>query len=738
MLRKFHSYPGLIAALFVLLLSVTGTVLALQAVAERAVSTVPPDNQMNVAQLADSISAQYTSIDRLERAPSGSIRVYYNKDGQIHADLVNPQTGQTIAAYEPSTAIAFIKNLHRSLLMGAAGKMITGIASALMVLLTISGILMLVARLGGWKALFSPIRGSLGQRLHAELGRFAVLGLFLSALTGVYMSIVTFGLVTDGMNAEPDFPASVSQSGHMPLENIAALRQVDINDLRELKFPAPGDPTDVFTLTTGQGMGYIDPGTGQMLSWLPHGFARQVYETVYMLHTGQGLWMIAVILALSGATVPVLSLTGTLIWWRRRSSERPIRHNAKPQAADTVILVGSEGNATWGFAAALHGALTKAGHKVHTAPMNNVAPSYDNAERMFIMTSTYGNGAAPSSATRFLDRLQAGVQPVPVAVLGFGDRSFPSFCKYAEDVAMALKSQGWPTLVDVRLIDRQSSHDFSLWGADVGKAMGAPLLLEHTAERIKTVSVQLIDRVDYGADMQAPTSIFRFGVPKADNSASLWRKLFPRKLPRFAAGDLVGIVPAGSPVPRFYSLASSTSDGELEICVRKQPGGMCSGQLHSLQPGDRIEVFIRENRHFRPSRSNAPLILIGAGAGIGPLAGFARHNTSGRPLYFYWGGRNPASDYLYEGELARYAADKRISSLNIVFSRIANGGYVQDKLLANAAEIRELIAQGAQVMVCGGREMAQGVMAAIDTIVAPLGHTPQTLRAERRYHEDVY
>ena len=49
-----------------------------------------------------------------------------------------------------------------------------------------------------------------------------------------------------------------------------------------------------------------------------------------------------------------------------------------------------------------------------------------------------------------------------------------------------------------------------------------------------------------------------------------------------------------------------------------------------------------------------------------------------------------------------------------------------------------MIAQGAQVMVCGGRNMADGVRSALEDVLAPLGLTPSTLKAQGRYAEDVY
>ena len=108
--------------------------------------------------------------------------------------------------------------------------------------------------------------------------------------------------------------------------------------------------------------------------------------------------------------------------------------------AELVILVGSEGGSTRGFAASLHRALTATGARVHVGDMDAVGPM-PRARALIVMAATYGDGVAPASARRFLDRLD-GLSPLPVAVLGFGDRAFPRFCAYAETVAAALDAIG--------------------------------------------------------------------------------------------------------------------------------------------------------------------------------------------------------------------------------------------------------------------------------------------------------
>jgi sulfite reductase (NADPH) flavoprotein alpha-component len=192
-------------------------------------------------------------------------------------------------------------------------------------------------------------------------------------------------------------------------------------------------------------------------------------------------------------------------------------------------------------------------------------------------------------------------------------------------------------------------------------------------------------------------------------------------------------------MPRFYSLASSQHDGVLEICVRLKHGGLCSTYLHGLRQGGRIEAFVRENPTFRPAPGRAPLILIGAGAGIAPLAGFVRANVSRRSVHLYWGGRSPASNFLYEHELAQSLAEKRLTRLRTAFSRDpAGAAYVQDRVADDAQTLRDLMREGAQIFVCGGRGMARAIAETMEALLRPLGLEISALKSNGRYLEDVY
>lgn len=741
MWRQIHSLLGLTAALLLIVLAISGAWMSVNPALERLGTSVPNRGLISAARLADQVALHYPNVEQIQRSASGSIIVYYSANGQTGADLVDPISATRIASYAPSPFTRWVKNLHRSFLADTPGRIVAGLSALVMLILCVSGMALLIKRLGGWRQLMRPVRGNFSQRWHAELGRVVMLGLLLSALTGLYLSATTFGLVSDGIQNEPDFPAVVAQGAAMPMGKMPALLATDLNDLRDLVYPSAGDPEGLYTLNTAQGDGYIDQVTGELLSFQAHSGTRKAYELMYQLHTAEGLWWLGLLLGLCALSIPLMSGTGTVIWWGRYRAMPRIVNNSRAQSADTVILVGSENNSTWGFAQTLHVALSQTGRQVHTTAMNQLATEYRNARHVFVLTSTYGDGDAPSSAKQFLARLSkfTDSHKPAFAVLGFGDSQFPHFCQFAKEVQSVLLGKGWSEFMKIDTIDRQSGQEFARWGRSVGQVFNQELTLAHTPKRPQTQPLELIGRTDYGVQVQAPTSILRFGpVAPQSRLAALKRLIGFTGLPRFEAGDLVGIVPPGSPVPRFYSLASGSKNGFLEICVRKQPAGLCSQMLHDLQVGDRIDAFIQPNPDFRPASGHSPVILISAGAGIGPLAGFIRNNTDKFPMYLYWGGRDRSSDFLYEPELNQYLTDHRLTELHAAFSRTEAGAYVQDRVLDDALQMRRLIEGGAQILVCGSRAMATSIMETLDGILAPLGLDVQTLKRQGRYREDVF
>lgn len=735
MLRQIHRWPGLLAAALILALALSGAALSLFPALERLSSPAAVSGQ-TVGDLAAKVLAAHPGVEQIRRSPSGRITAYWFEGDVAGAAVVDPATGQDVASADQGAVQRWLTDFHRSLLLGDAGRYGSAAGAVAMLVLALSGAMLVARRQGGWQRWFARVNGPLSGRWHAELARVAVVGLGLSALTALWMTASSFDLLPSD-EANPVLPQTVSgQVGLSPAE-MASLQQTPMADLRDLTFPYAGDATDVFTLTTGAGTGYIDQGTGEMLAWQAPGPWTTVGEWIYLLHTGDGAALWGLLLGLAALTVPVLSVTGGLIWWRNRQSRPRLHGMVAASAAETVILVGSEGGTTWGFAASLARAMQGHGQGVHLAALSSFAPqTYAHAKQIVVMTATWGNGDEPTSAKGALERIAkaAPLTGVPLMVLGFGDRTFPAFCAHAEAVQSAAHAAGWALPMALDRIDRQSPQAFARWSRALGDLIGLSLDITHQPEPPQSIALRLLSRKDYGDSVQAPTSILRFALPQTP----LWQRLTGRGFGRFSAGDLLGIVPEGSTVARLYSLASAQSDGFVEIVVRKHTGGLCSGQLLALQPGDTVQAFLRPNPGFQPDRSLAPLILIGAGTGIGPLAGFLRANRGHRPMHLWFGARHPQADFLYAEDLTTWQTDKRLTGLRTAFSRMGRRHYVQDSLREDAEAIRRLMAQGARVMVCGGREMAQGVRDAMTDILHPLGLSPATLRAGGRYAEDVY
>lgn len=158
----------------------------------------------------------------------------------------------------------------------------------------------------------------------------------------------------------------------------------------------------------------------------------------------------------------------------------------------------------------------------------------------------------------------------------------------------------------------------------------------------------------------------------------------------------------------------------------------------ALEPGDTLAAFLHRNPAFHAGTDRAPLILVGAGTGLGPLAGFIRANSGRRPIHLFFGMRHPESDFLYREELEAWAVEGRLSRLSTAVSRGIRPHYVQDALASEHRQVIGAIRNGACVMVCGGRDMAAGVAEAMARMLEPLGMSPAMLKAEGRYVEDVY
>jgi sulfite reductase (NADPH) flavoprotein alpha-component len=743
MWRRLHSALGLISVVLVLALSVSGAILAIFPVLN-SLQASPIGAAATVADIAGPLADTLSGIVSIKVSPSGQIVVdYSDTDGLPLSGVVDPTSGAVTQALPKANNIyATLKDFHRSFLMGDNGRIAAGVGASAIALMSLSGLILLVSRMGGWRRLFDRPKGRPAARIHTALTRVALLPIMVSSITAVYLVMAQFEVVTVQEAASIAYPESVQGQPRLSAGQFAGLAAVPLKDLIRLEFPFSGDIYDVFKLRTAAGLTIIDQFTGEVLETVPATRSEQINNWFYALHTGEGLAWLGAMLGLSAALVPAISLSGLVIRWRRRQGNGARVHlNVTAAKAQIVILVGSEGGSTWGFAAALHRNLTATGKTVHLGTMNDFSGRYHGAEQVLFLTATYGDGKAPKSATKALDVLERQVS-VPrwrYGVLGFGDRAFPKFCQFAKYLDLAMADRGWPALLPATWINRQSTQAFANWGNDLGRTVTVPLVLTHQIALPPTQALTLVSRDQYGALSQAQTVVLRFRTSRPAHEGLLHRIMqLLGGAARFAPTDLLGVLPPGETVPRYYSIASATSQTEVEICVRKLPGGRCSTFLHDLQIAEQVDAFVRTNPDFSLPSVRRPVILISAATGIAPFAGMIRDNRRKQPLHLFWGGRSSDNDFLYRDMLQTAETTGQLASLTTAFSRSKEGFYVQDRLRADAARLADLVHKGAAIMVCGGDAMAQAVRAEFEAILQPMGMSVHALKLRGRYLEDVF
>ncbi len=228
-----------------------------------------------------------------------------------------------------------------------------------------------------------------------------------------------------------------------------------------------------------------------------------------------------------------------------------------------------------------------------------------------------------------------------------------------------------------------------------------------------------------------------------------------------SAEQLVGLL---RPLPpRYYSIASSrkaVGDAAhlLVAALRYDLHGRSRSGVASVdmtgrhRAGDRLDVFLRPNPHFRlPADPSRPVIMVGPGTGIAPFRGFLQEREAvgakGRN-WLVFGHRNYLHDFLYQLEWQDWLKDGLLTRLDVAFSRDQPAKrYVQDALWDARRDLYGWLKDGAALYVCGdANAMAKDVHATLLRILADQGGTDEAgakaaldaIRRDGRYLRDVY
>ncbi len=704
--RYAHLALAIISCLFLLILSVTGVILAIDAVNEKTPAYRVDDfHSINLAQSIPVLSKVYPEIIELSVDHNGFVSLdASDADGNSVKAYIDPRDGQILGPLKPkSQFIQWNIALHRSLFLKETGRVIVGIVSFLLLLIALSGTILIIKRQQGVRHFFAKInRDFFAQYFHVVTGRLFLVPVIIIALTGTYLFLIRIGLIQTANPETTQAPAAIDETTSAEPGEFPVFQQTKLSEVEKLEFPfMPDDPDEHYVLKLRDRSLAISQLSGEIVEESRYPYPVVMEKLSLDLHTGRTNVLWAIILGFASLNIVAFIYTGFEVTFRRTRTR--IRNRFKAENAEIVVLAGSENGSTLFFANQVHQQLLADGKRSFIAEMNRFGP-YPNASHMLIFTSTYGLGVAPANATDFEQLLEKNPQRqgIRFSVVGFGSEAYPDFCAYAQHVDRLLEKQPWASrFLDLHTVNDKSAGEFTRWvhawsEKSLVSLATAPALYQMKATGLRTLTVV------------GKTSV-------SEHNSTFRILLKPESNTVFRSGDLLAIYPAGDNRERFYSIAQN--DGLIQLVVKLHPQGLGSGYLYQLEVSDKIKARVMSNPGFHFPEKTGAVAMIANGTGIAPFLGMIMDNCKNTPLYLYAGFRH---DNELTQEYRQFASEeiakKHLAGFNIALSRGETPRYVMDLIREDAQFFADLLAGNGTIMICGSLAMHKDVETILDEI----------------------
>jgi uncharacterized iron-regulated membrane protein len=374
---RLHLWLGLPAAAVYLVIALTGALLVYEKDLDRAwhpelwrtdaTAAALPLATLHAHAQAAAPGLALKEV-RLETAARTGAPVEFRFEPGPHVRL-DPGTGAILGTRaRRASFFGRVEQLHQNLLLGPVGKWTVTTATVVLLGLLATGLVLWWPK--QWRLLRQAVTLALHRRgralhfnLHNTLGFWAALPLAAVALTGAILAIKPLGELLRG-NSRPERapPAAVSPAALPPasLDTLVAAARSAFPDARQLRLHAPRAASDARAAAEtwrveavaasaahehARSRAWLDPRTAAVLRLdrfadLPLG--ARLRALARPLHDGS-LWgrPSQLVAFLSVLVLPVLSVTGGVLWWlRRRAQPCPA---AGPAPARSATAPGPRG-----------------------------------------------------------------------------------------------------------------------------------------------------------------------------------------------------------------------------------------------------------------------------------------------------------------------------------------------------------------------------------------------------------
>ncbi len=467
--RYAHLALAVLSFLFLLVASLTGVILAIDAVDEKMPGyRVDGFSEITLSQSIPELKQRYPEIVELSVDHNQFVLLEgFDKEGNDFKSYIHPLTGEILGNPVPKTAfIQWTTALHRSLFLKETGRFIIGVVSFLLLLIVISGTILIIKRQQGIRYFFSKInKDSFAQYFHVVSGRLLLIPVFVLALTGTYLFLVRFNLINTSGAATTEIEKPVAGETLVEISpgDFPVFKETLLSDIVKVEFPFTDDPEEFFTLKLKDRELTVDQFTGTLIRETVYS-QTSVWETLSLdLHTGRTHAIWAIILGIASLNIIFFIYSGFMITFKRKNTK--ISNTYQANDAEYILLTGSENGSTVGFANRIHQQMLADSRKSYITELNQYT-EFPRAKQIIVFTSTYGIGEAPSNAKRF-KKLVASYpqkQPVQFSVVGFGSKSYKDYCGYASRVDKWLQAQDWATRsLSLHTVNDKSPSEFVHW-----------------------------------------------------------------------------------------------------------------------------------------------------------------------------------------------------------------------------------------------------------------------------------
>ena len=345
---QVHKWLGLILAILIIPLSVTGAALVWDEALDHALNP----GRYATSGVQEIAPARYVAAARAMLAPDerivsltlpdedgGPVVITASKPGTRHA-LQGPPARTTVWLDPPSARVLDHGNsgtglirtlhmLHGTMLIPGIGRQVVGWIGVAMLLSSVSGLWLWWPTVGRW------VRGLRWRRhrntdtnLHHVLGFWIALPLFVLSLTGAWISFPKFfggGPNTMGMRPNAPRPVPLAQPKLSVDAVVAAAQAAKLpGAVGKVEWPTDRKPVWKVSFNGTQTSVGVAEATG--LAKVNPARPEDTARLMRRIHDGTGMglgWQIVIFLG--GLLPAILAVTGIIMWWRARGWKAELR-----------------------------------------------------------------------------------------------------------------------------------------------------------------------------------------------------------------------------------------------------------------------------------------------------------------------------------------------------------------------------------------------------------------------------